>query len=77
MIPISQMKTMTVRREERNPDTIKQKAKGCNRAKKNQVSCVRAQVPTVPRRHLHPHLPPDPGTALLAKLRSPSQRAGS
>lgn len=32
MIPISQMKTMTVRREERNPDTIKQKAKGCNRA---------------------------------------------
>lgn len=34
MIPISQMKTMTVRREERNPDTIKQKAKGCNGAKK-------------------------------------------
>lgn len=36
MIPISQMKTMTVRREQRNPDTIKQKAKGCNRAKKTR-----------------------------------------
>lgn len=39
----------------------------------HEVPCASAQIPALPHPHLHPHRhrPPDPGTALLAKLGVP------